>query len=298
MTVVYRLVKTLKFFVLLLVFSCTSSALPPRDDTHNSNFVPARYLIFIGFDGWGASYIDKANMPTIKRMILDGTSSTAVYSVMPSTSWPNWTSIFMGTPPEKRTENDFPSIFSLVEDSFSISQTNFESNRAILFYEWKELYNICSDKDAIKLSISSDYASAYRIASYIVSEKPVFTAVVFGEPDTTGHMEGWGSEAYYSKLSLLDDFVSIIEQAVKESDIYDSTVFVFSSDHGGSFKGHGLNTSKHRKVPLIFFGPGLKKGYTIPFHLDICDIAPSMAAILGIQLPKEWTGRPIFEIFN
>ncbi len=131
-----------------------------------------------------------------------------------------------------------------------------------------------------------------------MTKRPVFTAIVFNEPDPTGHANGWGSKAYYDKLSLLDNFVAIIEQAVKDSGIYDSTVFVFSSDHGGSFKGHGMNTSKHRKIPLIFYGAGIKKGYVIPFPTDIYDTTPSMTTILGLQAPQEWTGRPIFEIFD
>jgi len=217
---------------------------------------------------------------------------------MPSNSWPNWTTLFMGTPPERRTLENFPSIFSLVKEYVSVTQEDYVSNPAVLFYEWDNLYNICQDGYAIKQNINSDYASAHKIASYILAEKPVFTAIIFGEPDITGHTQGWGSKAYYDKLTLLDNFVSIIEQAINDSEIFDSTVFVFSSDHGGSFKGHGLNTSKHRKIPLIFYGHGIKKRHIISFPLAIYDIAPSMAAILGLKVPMEWTGMPIFEIFD
>jgi len=284
-------------FILFIAFSCTTSVIPPRETVSNSNFISARHLIFIGFDGWGASYLKKANMPTVKRMISNGASSTSTRSVMPSVSWPNWTSLFMGTPPEKRVNDNFPSIFSIVKESFTTVQDDSET-QPVLFFEWNDLYNICPDETAAKFEISSDYESAYKIASYILSKKPVFTAIVFDEPDTTGHAKGWCSKAYYDKLTLLDNFVAIIEQAVKDSGIYDSTVFVFSSDHGGSFKGHGMNTSRHRKIPLVFYGPGIKKGYVIPFSTDIYDITPSMAAILGLQAPQEWTGKPIFEIFD
>ena len=291
-------IKILKLLVFFIFFSCTTPSLPSRKSTLNSNFVPANHLVFVGFDGWGASYLSKADMPTLKRMISNGTSSTEVLSVLPSNSWPNWTAIFMGTRPEKRTEIDFPSIFSVVKKNCDVLQIDGSDTKPVFFIEWKDLYNICPDDTAIKHEINSDYASAYKIAAYILSRKPVFTAIVFDEPDITGHMKGWGSKAYYNKLALLDNFVAIIEQAVKDSGIYDSTVFVFSSDHGGSFKGHGLNTSKHRKTPLIIYGTGIKKGYTIPFPVNNCDIAPSIATILGLQVPKEWAGRPLIEIFQ
>ena len=284
-------------FDFFIILSCTTSVMLPRETVLNSNFTSARHLVFIGFDGWGASYLDKAYMPTVKRMISDGTSSTETRSVMPSISWPNWTSLFMGTPPDKQGDNSFLSIFSVVNESFTTVHEDSET-QPVIFFEWKDLYNICPDETAVKIEISSDYASAYKIASYISTKKPVFTAIVFNEPDPTGHTKGWGSKAYYEKLTLLDNFVAIIEQAVKESGIYDSTVFVLSSDHGGSYKSHGHNNSKHRKIPLVFFGAGIKKGYIIPFSTDIYDITPSMTAILGLQAPQEWTGRPIYEIFN
>jgi predicted AlkP superfamily pyrophosphatase or phosphodiesterase len=286
------------FFVFFIFFSCSTSALPSRKTAHSTVFFPAGHLIFIGFDGWGSYYLKTANMPVIKRMILNGTSGTDVFSVIPSNSWPNWTSLFTGNPPEKQAENNFKSFFSIVKDSFSIRQLDPEDNPVVLFYEWEDLYNICPDNAAIKLKISSDYASVYKITSYIISKKPVFTAIIFDEPDTTGHTSGWGSKAYFDKLALLDNFVAVIEQAVKDSGIYDNTVFIFSSDHGGSFKGHGPKTSRHRKIPLVFYGMGIKKGYNIPFPLDIYDIAPTMAAILGLQTPQSWTGKAIFEIFN
>jgi len=292
------LMKLLKFFVFLPVLSCATSALPSRETAFNSNFIPALHLVFIGFDGWGTSYINKANMPTIKRMITNGTICSEVRSVMPSNSWPNWTTLFMGAPPDKRAGENFSSIFSLVKESVSIMQADDELNPSILFYEWGELYNVCQDEYAAKQNINSDYVSAHEIANYILTKKPVFTAILFGEPDTTGHTQGWGSKAYYDKLTLLDNFVTIIEKAIEDSGILDSTVFVFSSDHGGSFKGHGLNTSKHRKIPLIFYGHGIKRNFNISFPLDIFDIAPSMAAILGLIVPMEWTGKPIFEIFD
>jgi len=284
-------------FDLFIIFSCATSIMLPRETVLNSNFTPASHLVFIGFDGWGAAYLDKAHMPTVKRMISDGTSSTETLSVMPSVSWPNWSSLFMGTPPEKRENNNVSSIFSVVKESFSTVQEDFET-QPVLFSEWKDLYNICPDETADKIEILSDYASAHKVASYILTKKPVFIAIVFNEPDTTGHLKGWGSKAYYDKLTLLDNFVAIIEQAVKDSGIYDSTVFVFSSDHGGSFKGHGMNTSKHRRIPLVFYGAGIKKGYVIPFPTDIYDITPTMTTILGLQVPQEWTGRPIYEIFD
>jgi arylsulfatase A-like enzyme len=96
----------------------------------------------------------------------------------------------------------------------------------------------------------------------------------------------------------LDGLIAVIEQAVKDAGIYDSTVFILSADHGGSFRGHGANFPKQRKIPLVMYGPGIKEGFVILSPVSICDIAPTMAALLGMEIPPEWTGCLLQEIFK
>jgi len=284
-----------------IVSGCATSPLQNREHALPVDFAPARHLVFIGLDGWGAVYVPKANMPTVKRMIAGGASSLDVRCVMPSISWPNWSSLFCGTPPELRTSeakreasenkaakiiDDFPSMFTIVK------------RNSVFFYEWPELSNICPDETTVKLNITSDLESARKVAAYIVEKKPVFTAVSFNEPDGTGHKKHWGSPDYYAMLEAVDNYIAVIEQAVKDAGIYDDTVFVLSADHGGNYWGHGNNFPKMRKIPLVIYGKGIKEGSTISSPAGICDIAPTMAAILGLQAPAEWTGRPLLEIFK
>ena len=260
--------------------------------------IPAEHIVFIGFDGWAGAYLEKANMPTVKRMIATGASSLDMRCIIPSISWPNWSTLFSGTPPEHRngeTTNypagvmDFTTIFAIVHNT---NKTN------VFFHEWGTLGNICPDEEVKKINITSNIESAQTIANYIIQNKPVFTAVAFNEPDNTGHKNRWGSSAYYAKLAELDNLIAIIEQGVKDAGIYDSTVFVFSADHGGDFLwGHGGNLKKHRQIPIVIYGRGIKNGFTIPSPLSITDIAPTIAEIFGLAIPPEWTGRPLKEIF-
>jgi len=289
-----------KYFSPLILFTilgifflagCANAKPVVQAEKASPNFVPARHLVFIGLDGWGGAYVSKANMPTVKRIMSQGAWSVTAQCVLPSSSWPNWTSIFSGTPPEQRASEDFPSIFTLVKNKS-------QEKKSVLFFEWGELQKICSDEIAEKQVIRSDLESARKVAAYIIKNKPVFTAVAFNEPDSIGHNKGWGSASYYAKLAELDGFIAVIEQAVKDAGIYDNTVFILSADHGGSFYGHGYNLSKQRKIPVVVFGSGIKEGFAISNPVSICDIAPTMAAILGLEIPPEWTGRVLWEIFK
>jgi len=289
--------KTRQIFI-LLIFSaffffftegCANTKYVRQTKKIPQDFVPAKHLVFIGLDGWGGAYVSKANMPTVKRMMSNGAWSANALNVMPSESWANWTSLFCGAPPERRSRKNFPSIFTLMENNEQTSA---------LFYEWTELEKLCPDSAAEKQEILSNIESARKIAAYITEEKPVFTAVVFNEPDATGHARRWGSPDYYAKLKELDGYITIIEKAVKDSGIYDSTIFVLSADHGGSMYWHESDSPIKRKIPFIVFGNGIKEGYTITSPINIYDIAPTMAALLGMDIPTEWTGRIIHEIFK
>ena len=277
---------------LLLFFSCaTTTPFLNEEKETGITVIPAEHLVFIGLDGWGGKYLPKANMPSVKQMIGNGSSSMDITNVLPSVSWPNWTSLFRGTTPDKQTVDGFPSIFT-------IARNKNPGKNIALFYEWGELSKICSSKEAELFRIESNHESALKAAAYITEKKPLFTAVVFDEPDHAGHTKNWGSKAYYEKLAELDGYIAIIRQAVIDAGIYDKTVFVLASDHGGFFKGHHHNVSKNRKIPLVIYGKGIKKGYTISSPAGICDIAPTMALILGLEIPSEWTGSALLEVFK
>jgi predicted AlkP superfamily pyrophosphatase or phosphodiesterase len=291
--------KTKPFFTLLifsaLIFffteSCANTKYAGEIKEIPQDFVPAKHLVFIGLDGWGGAYVNDANMPTVKHMMSNGAWTLDVWGVLPVKSWPNWTSLFCGAPPKERNREDFSSIFTLVKN-------NEQTKKSAFFYEWTEFQKICPNDAVEKQEILSDVKSAEKIASYITEQKPVFTAIVFNEPDAVGHAKRWGSANYYAKLAEMDALIAIIEQAVKDAGIYDNTVFMLSADHGGSGYGHESNSAKRRKTPLIVFGSGIKKGYAITSPVNIYDIAPTMAALLGMNIPPEWTGRIIHEIFK
>jgi len=283
-------VNFISIFCLLFFTACAGTGSKLHEEK-TAGFTKAQHLVFIGLDGWGGSYTSRAEMPTAKRMMAAGSFTLKARCIMPSNSLPNWLALFNGTPPEHIDSEQYPSIFTIINNSE-------HAGKAVFFYEWSELGDICTDDVSEKQTILSDMESAQKIGAYIKETKPVFTAVVFNEPDSIGHNHRWGSEQYYAKLGELDSYIAIIEQAVKDAGIYDNTIFVLSSDHGGTFWGHGFNLIKQRRIPLVVYGAGIKEGYVIPASKSICDIAPTMAFILGLDIPLEWKGKPIMEIFK
>lgn len=60
---------------------------------------------------------------------------------------------------------------------------------------------------------------------------------------------------------------------------------------------HGSPYIYDTHVPIIFYGKGVKKGYSVNYH-SITDIAPTVSILLNIKFPSGCTGQPIQEIFE
>lgn len=60
---------------------------------------------------------------------------------------------------------------------------------------------------------------------------------------------------------------------------------------------HGSAYTYDTHVPLIFYGAGISKGITTRF-VEITDIAPTLAQMLGIQPPNTATGKTLEEVFG
>ncbi|MEM6515410.1 MAG: alkaline phosphatase PafA [Bacteroidota bacterium] len=58
----------------------------------------------------------------------------------------------------------------------------------------------------------------------------------------------------------------------------------------GSTHGSGMNYDTH--VPLLFFGKGIKQGFTYDKTV-ISDIAPTICVLLGISFPNSSSGQPL-----
>jgi len=73
-----------------------------------------------------------------------------------------------------------------------------------------------------------------------------------------------------------------------------STSYISYSRTGST---HGSAQIYDTHVPLLLYGKGIKKGSTVN-RTEIPDIAPTIAALLGIAFPNGATGQPIGEVLE
>lgn len=296
----YKITKT----AVLLFFVMLGSQL-------SAQIKEVKHVLLIGVDGFGAYAIPKAEMPHLKKLIENGSSSLAARSVLPSSSAVNWASMLMGAGPTfhgytewgsqvpeipsiATTKNGlFPSIFSLIKDQRS-------SVKTAAIYSWggigylleKELIDfVVPTKEDETLTVSE----ASRI---IKTEKPLFTFVHLSEPDNVGHGIGHDTPDYYAELKKVDQRIGKLIASVKEAGIEDETIIMVTADHGGIDKGHGGKSLVEVQIPWIISGPGIVPNQKLKSSIITYDTAATIAFILGLEMPQVWRGQAIMEAFK
>ena len=274
----------------------------------------AKHVILIGIDGWGTYSLDKAKIPNIRFLMNNGSYTLRKRSVLPSSSAPNWASMYMGAGPELHGYCEWgsqvPDLPSRVTNKNKIFPTIFSVLRET--DPQAEIGNICEwdgirylvdtlalnyDKHVLEASKDSTATARYAI-DYIKNKKPTFVNIVYDVLDHVGHAAGHDTPAYYTKLEELDQYVGDIMQAVKDAGIWDESIIIVTADHGGINYNHGGRTMQEMETPFIIYGPHVKQNHEIQESMMQFDIASTIGYIFALQQPQVWIGRPIISAFE
>ena len=272
--------------------------------------IKARHVIFIGLDGWGSYSVEKADMPHVKNLMNNGSYTLHKRAVLPSSSAVNWATMFMGSVPElhgyttwgaKEPElpakelthyGMYPSMWGLVRDAYPEMEIGY-------IYEWDGMKYLAESKAmSWEENAAGNEQTVNSAVKYIKNSKPEFLGIIFDEPDHIGHSAGHDTPEYYEKMKVLDAYIGDIIQAVTEAGMFEETIFIVTSDHGGLEKGHGGKTMEEMETPFIISGKGIKKNHIIQQSMMQFDVGSTIISLFNIEQPQIWTGRPMNEIFE
>jgi len=293
-----NLTRTLIFLVIALVFSTYAYA------------QKIKHVILIGSDGFGAYAFENAKIPNLRAMMKEGSWSLEARTVLPSSSAANWASMVMGAGPElhgyttwgskkpdmpPRLVDDygmFPSIYSQLRKEKPDSEIG-------VIYEWDGI-GYLFPKAAVNKdqNLDGDIAVTNAATAYIKEKKPNFLFVHLHDVDSVGHQIGHGTPEYYAAIERTDTHIGTILKSIEDAGIAESTVVLFTADHGGINKGHGLITMNEMQIPWIIKGPGIKKDHELSQSIMTFDTAATIAELLKLKAPQVWIGRPVKAAFK
>ena len=266
-----RFLKLSLLLLACLLVGCTDNDNPIEDPISQKT---VRHLVFIGLDGWGGYNLDLTKMPTIFSLKEQGVWTLSKQAVMPSGSGQNWTTMFMGVGPEIHGYTNWDSTAPSIQYDFDVKNNIFPTVFQILreqkpeseigvFFQWDKIRYFV---DSLSVSymrsiplIKGHECITDSVKKYITDKKPTLCAVIYDDPDHTGHKEGYFSEKYYDVLIKLDSCINEIVKTTKQVGIYDETVFIITSDHGGLGNAHGGDSPNEINTPFFMFGRSVKK---------------------------------------
>ncbi|MEX2176347.1 MAG: sulfatase-like hydrolase/transferase [Pirellulaceae bacterium] len=107
---------------------------------------------------------------------------------------------------------------------------------------------------------------------------------------------------YCAVITALDGHIGRLLAALKEHEMFENTLFVFSSDQGLAMGSHGLMGKQNlynagMQVPLIVSGPGIRAGETRALAY-VHDIFPTVCDLAGVAIPEGLDGRSQRPVIN
>lgn len=103
---------------------------------------------------------------------------------------------------------------------------------------------------------------------------------------------------YYGMISQLDSQVGRLLEALQKNGLWDTTIVIFTSDHGLAVGSHGLlgkqNLYEHSiRVPLVMTGPGIAAGRSCDLPVYLHDLVPTISGWAGIAAPPASEGSSL-----
>lgn len=128
----------------------------------------------------------------------------------------------------------------------------------------------------------------------LVADRAELVVLLVGAVDLAGHSSGAASPRYREAALAADHALAL---ALANIDLTKDAV-VITADHGHTDRGgHGGIEPEVRMVPLVLAGAGVEPG-TAVYDGRLIDVAPTVAALLGIPAPGHGLGRTLAELLT
>ncbi len=224
-----------------------------------------------------------------------------VWTEEPSLSFPGWTTMLSGAPPDISgvTTNWYEGAVK-VDHLLAAAKRAGMKTAAAGSPGWDQLFAGSIDdfvgvKDPSYTDLPAIHATTFavtRAAERILREDAARLILLhYPAPDLMGHGFGAKSQAYADGVRVIDEDLT---RLLGTLDLERTTVLI-TSDHGHiDSGGHGGWERVVKEVPLILLGTGIVPDEW-PEPRRQADIAPTVAALLGLSLPAHSVGRPLIE---
>lgn len=283
----------------------TASVTPPPTETPLPSATPtptarARRVIILSIDGLRPDAIQLAPMQNLLELMQNGAYSLAAQTTYPSVTLSAHASMLTGMCPSKHgvNWNDYipENGFAQGTDLFDVaSAAGLRTDMYVTKKKLEQLTEPASLDNAVFVN-DRDLVLMERLLDEFPADFGLMF-IHFGISDGMGHSYGWLSSQQFSTLYRADQALGQLLDELDTRGLRGETLIIITADHGGHQSTHGSNSPEDMTIPWVASGAGVQpKPLTTRIHT--MDTAATAAFALGLPIPAEWDGVPVYEAFG
>jgi arylsulfatase A-like enzyme len=259
-----------------------------------------RRVVIISIDGLRPDGLLHAKIPRISELITGGASTFSAQTVFPSTTLPAHASMLSGRCVAKHgiTWDDLDPSKGRIQGATVFSVAKDAGLRTIMVVGKDKLITIDEPGTVDSFHVE---ASDEKIIQTALEEASAGFGILFVHltlPDSYGHGYGWMSATYLQVIGQDDTYVGSLIDGLRTLHLWENTLLILTSDHGGHEKSHGSAQKEDMTIPWIIFGPRVLSWASIGVPVVTMDTAATAVWALGLDIPSDWDGRPVVEAFG
>ena len=236
------------------------------------------------------------DIPEVADMKQKAAYAPTAQTVMPSVTLPCHMSLFHSVDPERHgtTTNDYmPQVRPIPGLCEVLARAG---KNCSIFYDWEQLRDLTRPASLYSATFRCGGKLSYAVADRLLtddaiaklSEEPVdFAFLYMGDPDAIGHGYGWIGEQYLASVQGCWNNIARLAETLDED-----TAIIITADHGGHGRGHGADIPEDMTIPVFIKAPGFVPGSLLE-NVNIKDLAPTIAALMGVAPAAEWEGKSL-----
>jgi hypothetical protein len=259
----------------------------------------ARRVYVIVVDGANRERLWQADTPVIDRLAREGTEYLGVEPAYPARTVVCFSSMLTGAAPhEHGMRSNFVARLGVRRESiFDVLERANRRGRLVGIAHLLDPFgrDVVRSVTSVQPTARIDHSLSAEARRVIEEEDPDLLVLQLLAADQLGHVRGVRNPEYLGQLADTDrrvgDFIAFLEERGK----LDGASVILMADHGQGrgIGGHGHLDWGERPVPFVVWGEGALPGTTSREPRSVCELAVTIAELLGVEAPSAARGRPL-----
>ncbi|HEX6035886.1 MAG TPA: alkaline phosphatase family protein [Anaerolineales bacterium] len=261
---------------------------------------PARRVLILSIDGFRPDAISLAPMPNLASLMQSSAFSLSAQTVFPSVTLVSHSSMLTGVCPSKHGVdwNDYLPALGYAQGTDLFDVAHAAGLRTYMYVGKEKLRQITEPASLDHFVFVNDRDTV--LMERLLGEFPQdfdLLFIHFAITDGMGHVYGWLSPEQLSVLRRADEALGLLLAELDVRGLRGETLLIITADHGGHDTTHGSSMPEDMTIPWIAAGPGVQPK-TLTTVVHTMDTAATAAFALGLPIPPEWDGVPVYEAFG